>query len=434
MKLSLYSFLLSNKRGYYLFSTLFFSILQLDEKTFRFLQDCKTKGKDITASCIGEDLLYVLSENGFLSQSPEDEFKKFCKIWQDSRKDERDMHLTILPTLNCCFSCTYCFEKKKQSGFLSEVVMDSVIDYILRKKPDSLHITWFGGEPLLAIKQIETFTNKLDASFEGEYTSDIITTGFPVTGRVVDILKTSHIKEIQITIDGSKENHNRVKNTKDCSDTFTRVFNNIELITTSIPEIRCSIRVNVTRDNIADVPSLYSLVNERFVGKNVWLSPALVTENGVICSEQLFSSDEFRTISKRWWEQYRIPSKWIYAFDRAECAIRKPSSLVVIPDGSVCRCWEVARENDYNIGKLTKGGYVLFASNNTSFTKHLSKCDPFLNETCSKCAYLPICFGGCPIKSIKHIQVSGDYSPICTSYKDHLEEWLELYLDYCQQS
>lgn len=432
MKLSQYCFLLSNQRGYFLFSTLFFSIIKVDQPVYQILSECKKRNSTVNIASLGRELYSILKDNGFLCNSFKEEYATLQQRCINARTDDKDLHLTIVPTMTCCFSCPYCFERHKRGGIISSDVMVAVLNYIKNRNPESLHITWFGGEPLLAIKRIGEFSTKLSDFYCGEYSSDIITTGFPINSSAIEILKNAHIYECQITIDGAKENHNKVKFTKQCPDTFTRIFDNIDILTSHIPEIKCAIRVNVTKENKEDIPLLHSMIKKRFSGRHVWLSPSLVLKNGSACPEKLFSSDEFRIITKRWWEKYKIPTKWIYGLDCTECAIRKPSAIVVLPDGSICRCWEAVGDKEYTIGILANDGCIDYSRINESFIKYLNLCDPFLNKQCRNCPYLPICFGGCPIKNIKRCKTGHKSFLDCTSYKNHLDEWLELYLDYCQ--
>ena len=103
-----------------------------------------------------------------------------------------------------------------------------------------------------------------------------------------------------------------------------------------------------------------------------------------------------------------------------------------MPDGSICRCWEVIGEQEYSIGKILSDGSIAMTETNQVFSESLCSIDPFSNKKCKKCPYLPICYGGCPIKIIKSDTPQENRVPICTSYKDHLNDWLELYLDYIQ--
>ena len=52
------------------------------------------------------------------------------------------------------------------------------------------------------------------------------------------------LQHIQITLDGLKETHNKIKFTKNENDTFSRTIKNIDLLASSATEIRISIRVN----------------------------------------------------------------------------------------------------------------------------------------------------------------------------------------------
>lgn len=53
---------------------------------------------------------------------------------------------------------------------MSEDIMDSIVNYIMHKKGlENIRITWFGGEPLMAVPQMEMFYNKLKNSFQYNY-------------------------------------------------------------------------------------------------------------------------------------------------------------------------------------------------------------------------------------------------------------------------
>lgn len=423
--------MLSTKRGYYLYSTLFYSILQIDEQIYQYLKECKDNiDHNIDGAVLGDELISIMLQNGFLCKDFEDEWNSFYLSCHNARTDDKNIHLTIIPTMNCCFSCSYCFEKHKYKSIISSDVIGSIINYVSIKRPSSLHVTWFGGEPLLAANSMASFTDKLLDQYRGDYTSDIITTGFPINQNVLNVIKGCHISEIQITIDGARENHNRVKYTSGCNDTFTKVLDNIESITSSMPNVTCIIRVNVTKNNINDIPTLKSIIATRFPGKRVWLSPSLVVENGSICPEHLFRSEDFRTISRKWWLENKIASKWIYGFNSTECAIRNPSSFVIMPDGSLYRCWETVGEPECCIGHIREDGKIAYSNYNDILENKLNIFDPLLDNTCKICPYLPLCYGGCPSKNIN---TKGKIRFQCSSYKEHLEEWIELYLDYISQ-
>ena len=71
------------------------------------------------------------------------------------------MRLTLVPTIACNLRCPYCFEKSKPKGVISNETCDKIIDFIKRdKRNPCLDLNWFGGEPLLAINQIESLVSR----------------------------------------------------------------------------------------------------------------------------------------------------------------------------------------------------------------------------------------------------------------------------------
>lgn len=64
----------------------------------------------------------------------------------------------------CNFDCPYCFEDHF-AGKMSEEVQDDVVALAERMLEASgtkdLHVTWFGGEPLLAPDIIESLSARL---------------------------------------------------------------------------------------------------------------------------------------------------------------------------------------------------------------------------------------------------------------------------------
>ncbi len=72
----------------------------------------------------------------------------------------------------------------------------------------TLHVTWFGGEPLLAADVIEALSGRMMALCEAkgaEYSAGIITNGYLLTLENEDLLARCKVKSAQITLDGVGE-------------------------------------------------------------------------------------------------------------------------------------------------------------------------------------------------------------------------------------
>lgn len=70
--------------------------------------------------------------------------------------DDRLLELIIMPTEACNFRCVYCYQEFKAKSMAPRVVA-GVMNLLTRRAPelDYLHLSWFGGEPLLAKHLIE---------------------------------------------------------------------------------------------------------------------------------------------------------------------------------------------------------------------------------------------------------------------------------------
>lgn len=62
---------------------------------------------------------------------------------------------------------------------MSEAIMDSIVLYLknLDSKPQ-LRITWFGGEPLMALPQMEMLYDKISTSYQNRNTPILLPQDF----------------------------------------------------------------------------------------------------------------------------------------------------------------------------------------------------------------------------------------------------------------
>lgn len=267
MKVSRYTFFLTVEGEYYIFNSLSNALVRIDEDTYTQLEEYRKKGAEFTPCDIGEELYQSLYDNYFVTESEKDDFLSYKSIILSQRNQRDSMHLTLAPTMDCCFKCHYCFEQYKSPERMPPEIMDAIVSYVtniptLRR----LRLTWFGGEPLMAVKQIEQFSEKFHAKYDKDFISNIITTGYHIDKQAIRVLKKARISSVQITLDGTCEQHNSIKFTEDCEDVFERIMRNIELLNDLAPEIGIAIRINVTKDNAPQYAELFHYLMERFKG------------------------------------------------------------------------------------------------------------------------------------------------------------------------
>jgi len=435
MKISKYTFLFDNQNNeFYAYNTLSNALLEIDRDSYSLL--CKYKdGKNLPETEFDKELWTVLNANNILTDNEEDDFLKYKASIMRLRSQQTNMHLTLAPTMDCCFRCHYCFEKYKEKKYMSSDVMDAIVRYVMScSKLNYIKITWFGGEPLMAIPQIEEFYDKFSDKWKGTLISNIITTGYHIDTNAIRVIKKIGVSSVQITLDGMKETHNKVKHLPTGEDVFERVLSNIELLNDLAPEINIVIRVNLTHENKHEYIQLCKLYSERFKGrKNLGIAPAFVLDRAASncdpckIKSTLFNHKErsefILDLAHKGFDSpfIRYPEPFFN-----ECAIRNDMAIAFDPEGYAYKCWEVIGNKEYAIGKLNDDG-ILTDINQTILNRQLYGADTFDDPTCSQCKYLPICSGGCPIQRIENKFENG-HNCNCTFYKGFMPDFLKIHI------
>ncbi|MBO5231197.1 MAG: radical SAM protein [Clostridia bacterium] len=170
----------------------------------------------------------------------------------------------ILTTTGCNARCFYCFEQGAKVSNMTEQTAHDVADFIVRRGEKKIKLQWFGGEPLCNIKAIDIISKDLrDQNID--YTAKMVTNGYlldeNVIEKAVDLWK---LDTLQITLDGTEEVYNRVKNYvyKDVSSPFKRVLDNIENALKA--GIQVNIRLNMDEHNADDLFELSKILVEKF--------------------------------------------------------------------------------------------------------------------------------------------------------------------------
>lgn len=282
MKISKYTFMFDeNGQEYYVYNTLSNALMEIDKESYSLLFESRNTQKLSTAD-FDEDLWEALCINNIISDNDTDDYLKYKASITNIRKQRTGMHLTLAPTMDCCFRCHYCFEKYKEKKYMTPEIMDQIIKYVTSyPELKNIKITWFGGEPLMAVPQIEEFYDKFRDIWQEPFISNIITTGYHIDKESIRVMQKVGISSVQITLDGMKETHNKVKHLPSGEDVFERILSNIELLNDSAPEINITIRVNLTLENKEEYIPLHKLCLTRFYGRsNITISPAFVLDRG----------------------------------------------------------------------------------------------------------------------------------------------------------
>jgi uncharacterized protein len=197
-------------------------------------------------------------EKGYLSD-PEKEQKLFRKKYLefvDSRETD-EVQIFFSPTYSCNFTCSYCFQDEYAvvSQTMNTKITDAFFEYIDNEFADRRkYITLFGGEPLLpGVRHRQLISYFLDQCALRNLSVAVVTNGYSIREYLPEFKKVN-IREIQVTLDGVKEMHDRRRRLKNNKGTFDAIVDGINLLLEN--RIPVNLRMVVDKENIDNLPSL----------------------------------------------------------------------------------------------------------------------------------------------------------------------------------
>lgn len=331
--------------------------------------------------------------------------------------NDRSLGLTIAPTSDCNFRCIYCYEK----GAIAPKTMSletetAIFDFIqlLSSKISSLSISWYGGEPLMRFDIIERLSKKIIKLCDENnivYHASIVTNGYLLNEEISKKLKEYRIYHVQITIDGSKEIHDKRRIMANGKGTFDTIINNLILYKEYLPNI--SLRINVDKSNFDKIEDLYELLKKKELLDIV--TPYLGhvrAENECYNDNKCISTKDYSELTLNFQKSINRELRAFYPITRSKlCGADSLYSFVIDSDGTLYKCWNDIGRPEKSVGNILEPIFV-----NMNNIEYLTL-DATLNEKCSQCKYLPICMGGCPVNFAQDEN--------CTYFKYHLDEYLK---------
>lgn len=331
--------------------------------------------------------------------------------------DRSNMSLVLVPTTACNFACPYCFEPKKSPKTITDDVIDNLKDFIKgHDNTRNLHLTWYGGEPLVAFNKIKKIWSKLAEKGMPEIKShSIITNGYLFTDEVVDFFKDKKLDKIQITIDGLKEHHDKTRCLLDSSPTFDTIISNIDRIVSGLPDTILDIRVNINKNNRSDFTDIYRMFTQRYKGNNnINVYPGIIREetaDGCSLCPSSYSPGElqdlFNIFRKEGIEFPLFPSK-----KQKGCMMQALQAYIIGPEGEIYKCWNDVSDPDKIIGNISSDTL----EGSPRYIKYMTQCSPF-SDGCRECGIFPLCEGGCSLLRYKNRFGNGNFD-LCSPLKN----------------
>jgi uncharacterized protein len=360
---------------------------------------------DVEKEAESSDLKMLLEKELIIDEDTNEQFvynlinKRFQSIFSTN-----NFKLTIIPTLECNFNCWYCYESHPVSKMSKAVY--SNIESLVRNITQTEGITkfqldWFGGEPLLyyndIVHPLTLFAKEICNNSKINYQSSITTNGYLITENMAKSMNSIGLNSFQITIDGDKDLHDKIRRDKKNGDTFKTIIKNLHILNKYIDGLNVILRVNYTNKTLLKIeniiPHFNSDLKEKIVisFQRVWQSS----------DREVESSELFEEIEQKFIEHnLKVEKKRLSFGELTRCYADVFSQAVINYDGNVFKCTARDFTNSSLIdGKLNFGGIINW--NNPKLFRRLTGI-PFTNNQCKECKFLPICLGTCSQKYIEN--------------------------------
>jgi len=373
-------------------------------------------GKEISSSELPEGVEGLLVAGGFLISPDFDELAAIRRRYWSARQDAPAV-LTITTTLECNLACYYCYEERQESRLapydVPAVVMQARRAIGSERRP--LHVCWYGGEPMLNLDFLESASlplQRLASELGVKYSASILSNGTGWPDDAGAFVRRHSIRQVQISFDGLAENHNRRRHERGGArrNTFAEAS---ALVDRLMNHVRVDLRFNCDRANSNDLLGFIEYARGRgwFGGSHpAVLQPARVdafSERVGFLRKHVIKGQEFDLLRSR----ARNALAGEGRVDEAElpsgrplprnsvCAALGPHSTVLGSDRRLYRCGLQVSEPHRATGRLTSGHGLPIVSNPDD-AGWWAEFDPTRQPACSRCSFLPICWGGCPKKHL----------------------------------
>jgi len=344
------------------------------------------------------------------------QIRQLAQLFKPSEKYITDY--TILTTTGCNARCFYCYEKGTKPITMTTETAHNVSRFIITHRDEkNVKISWFGGEPLVNIKVIDQICSELK-EYDVPFKSSMISNGYLFDIDIVQRAKELwQLQNVQITLDGTEQTYNNVKNyVYKSTNAFEKVLKNIKLLTDE--DIKVVIRLNVDKHNIDEMAQLITLLHDRF-GTNNFLSiysceiygKRTPIDNAALYDQRMQLEQQIEMYN------YKIKRKLPKDIKLNRCMADYDRSAVISPDGHLGKCEHYVDSEFF--------GHINSEDRDKEVLRRFKERRADI-EACANCSYYPQCFWllMCPNHDdcTPELQKEHIYN-IKEAMKDEYEKW-----------
>lgn len=393
MRTSNYNIFINSDRGVLVFNALTDSYVFVNDDEAKFL---KTR-EFISSGIFESERIKRFQDAGILVKDDFNELAYLKHIYSKEMHESDVFDLTILPTLDCNVRCWYCFENKNVGSRITPSIKGNIllfIQNIIKDRPyiKEISIDLFGGEPLLHYEEdLDDFLHQIKNVVEGlgkKATFLFITNGLRLTEEVMDRIKDLS-PQFQISIDGYKERHDKIKVLSKHADisTYDLVIHNLKNVC-KCDHVHVILRLNYDEQTLKNVGKILSDIKDIDRSKisihfeRVWQTKKhiAITNDALIDAWKLFVSHGFQVTYLKF---FHTPSS---------CMSSKQDQVTISYDGKIFKCTGCDFARTEEDGNLMSNGNIAWKGNKA---EERIQIQTYNHPECLQCKLLPLCWGPC---------------------------------------
>lgn len=423
---SRYTFRLPLANGFALYNASTGAVLRLDGPDADELSALLSgPSVPVDVSGLSSSLVAQMRRNGFLVEADGDEVAVVRERYWAARGNA-PVVLLITTTMECNLGCYYCYESRT-----GDALQATDIDQILaiarqrlgRQSKRSLHVDWYGGEPLLNVELIERASVALQdlcAAEDVSYHASVVSNGTLWPLDVGAFVKRHRLREVQITFDGMRDNHDKRRHYRahhrpaTAASSFDRA---VRLVDHLLEHTRVDLRFNADPGNASDFSAFLDFAQGRGwfdAPFRCLVMPARLqafSDRSEFMRRRELTDEEFDALQEL--ARSHLPARARDEDDivagfpfpmTSVCGALGSDSAVIGADGLEYRCGLQVGEKHRAVGRFGR------EQDGEQFPDRQwwSEFDPTRQSSCSRCSFLPICWGGCAKRHLDESRVDLD--------------------------
>ncbi|MDR0842568.1 MAG: radical SAM protein [Acidobacteriota bacterium] len=268
-KFSIYNYLFDVTGKRYVYNTLSTALAQIDDQTALAMAT-----NDI--SLVDTQYCEPLKSQHFIVEFGMNEAHEYLYFYNRTRfaKTSGTLAITLIPTYNCNLACPYCIQgQSKTNKSMSDEDLIDILAFteskLIQSQKDTVPIakiraSLYGGEPMLHKNVLVSFANGMYAIAQ-KYNCEII---YSMTSNMtlldddmLDLMRKYRINT-QVSIDGTKEQHDMRRITKNGAGTYNIIMKNLQRLNNTGLKDCVIIRLNIDKNNIDEADGIMRSIRD----------------------------------------------------------------------------------------------------------------------------------------------------------------------------